>query len=104
MEFIELSHFSKAIHEILTELEYLRLQAFLIERPDAGALIPGGGGLRKVRFGLHDKGKRGGARVIYFWRSKEGKIYLFDIYEKNVKTDLTPSEISQLAKLIKEME
>ncbi len=42
MEFIELSHFSKAVHEILTELEYLRLQAFLIERPDAGALIQGG--------------------------------------------------------------
>ncbi len=42
--------------------------------------------------------------MIYFWRSKEGKIYLFDIYEKNVKTDLTQSEIRQLAKLIKEME
>jgi hypothetical protein len=104
MEFIETRNFAKAILELLTEDEYLDLQIYLIEFPDSGDLIKGGGGLRKLRFAIHNRGKSGGVRVIYYWRSRKGKMYLMEVYPKSVKTDLRDSELAALAKMIKELD
>jgi len=69
VEFFETDIFTKRIQDILSDEEYSFLQADLIKRPEHGALIPGAKGLRKLRWSVEGKGKRSGARVIYYWYS-----------------------------------
>lgn len=103
MEFIETPVFTINMASLLTEAEYTSLQALLVMNPAAERLIPGTGGLRKLRIGCHGKGKRGGGRVIYYWQAASSSIYLLDIYVKSSQSDLTEGQKSQLASLIKEL-
>ena len=64
--------------------------------------IKGGGGIRKIRAGLPGRGKSGGARVIYYWAVRKHLILLLFAYPKNVTTDLSPKQVVQLAKTVKE--
>ena len=84
MEFFETDIFTRRIQEILTDEEYSLLQADLIKKPDRGTLIPGAKGLRKLRWAAQGKGKRGGARVIYYWYTEDQPIYM--IYPPTQKT------------------
>lgn len=65
---------------------------YLIDHPDAGDIIPGTGGVRKMRWAAKGKGKRGGARIIYMHVVIDARVYLLRCYAKNVKTDLTAGE------------
>ena len=67
MELIETSTFTKQITTLLTDEEYGEFQSRLDANPELGAVIKGGGGIRKVRVALGSRGKSGGARVIYYW-------------------------------------
>ena len=67
MEIIETSFFTRQVQAILSEEEYRQLQMALVLQPGMGAVIPGSGGLRKVRWSIGGRGKRGGIRVIYYW-------------------------------------
>lgn len=69
-----------------------------MDRPDLGALIPRGGGLRKVRWAPTGRGKRGGMRVIYYWHTADDEIIFFDIYAKNEKENLEGKELANLRK------
>jgi hypothetical protein len=71
--------------------------------PDCGVLIPGGGGIRKVRFAFGGRGKRGGARVIYFLAGEQLPIFLLAVFAKNEKSDLTSKERDTLAASVKSM-
>ncbi len=93
-EFVEVDIFSKQILGILTDDEYVDLQAYLISRPTAGALIPGGKGIRKLRWGLPDKGKSGGVRVIYYVYLKDYRIYMINIYKKTKQEDLSRDKLA----------
>lgn len=75
--------FTKLVRNYLTDDEYAGLQWALASHPDAGDMIPGSGGLRKLRWNAQGRGKRGGLRVIYYWRSARGDIWLLTIYAKN---------------------
>ncbi len=87
----------------MADEEYAELQMALVANPQAGNLIPGGGGLRKIRWKMKGRGKRGGARIIYYFAVKNDLILLLDIYAKNEKSDLTKDELKMLVK-IKEKE
>ncbi len=100
MELIETSVFTRQVEATLSDDEYRALQLELIVRPDAGPVIPGSGGLRKMRWGLSGRGKRGGIRVIYYWRTTAGQIFLLFMYPKNVRSDLSLSELRTLRKLV----
>jgi len=102
MRFVEFPPFSKAIEGLLTETEYSRLCCLLADHPDIGAVIPGMGGIRKMRYGLRGKGKRGGMRVIYYWVLRGETILLLYAYAKNAQADLTESQKKTLRRLIKE--
>jgi len=102
IEFIETSTFTRQIVTIASDDELKELQLALIAQPDKGDLIQGTGGLRKVRMALGHKGKRGGARVIYFLATAE-VIYLILAYPKNVKDTLTTSEKAALKTLTQQL-
>jgi hypothetical protein len=91
VEFIESPVFTKLLHEYLTDDEYHAFQIFLAKEPDAGALIPGTGGFRKIRWAdpRRSKGKRGGLRVIYYYFPEDLRIWLLTIYDKDEAEDLT---------------
>jgi len=73
-----------------------------VARPGLGALIKGGGGIRKIRVAVGLRGKRGGARVIYYWAVRKDLIVLLYAYAKNASADLTPRQVAQLARVVKE--
>ncbi len=100
--FRETSLFTKRVLELLTDEEYSKLQWRLIEFPEAGDVIKGSGGIRKIRQTAKGKGKRGGARVIYYFAAKNQEIYMLDIYAKNEQTDLSREQIRELKSLVEE--
>jgi len=81
--FIETKLFSRLLGDYLTDDEYSELQTALVEKPDQGALVPGSGGVRKLRWSQPGRGKRGGVRVIYYAKVHEGVIWMLTIYAKN---------------------
>ena len=83
----------------LPDEAYRALQWLLLLRPDAGALIPGSGGLRKLRWALPGRGKRGGVRVIYYWKPVD-RLYLLFMYPKNARGDLAPRQLKALRALV----
>ena len=103
MVFVETPHFSELLTAAMSDSDYALLQYFLAERPDAGQLIVGGGGIRKVRWSARGKGRRGGFRVIYYWRVTGDVIFLLDLFSKNEKSDLTRADVRQLAQAAKRL-
>ena len=102
MLIIETPLFTKLIQELVPDENYRLLQQTLILRPETGDLIQGGGGLRKIRWKVPGRGKRGGLRVIYYWDVSAERIYMLLAYLKNQQEDLTPAQLKQLRQLIKE--
>ena len=80
--------------------EYAALQWALALRPEAGAVIPGSGGIRKLRWGAEGRGKRGGLRVIYYWKRRDGQIWLLTIYAKNEAENIPLHVLNALRKEI----
>jgi mRNA-degrading endonuclease RelE of RelBE toxin-antitoxin system len=102
MVIIETTIFTRQVQALLADEEYRKLQIALAERPDLGALIPQGGGLRKVRWGVAGKGKRGGVRVIYYWARPQQQLLMLFVYAKSERDDLTPVQLRQLRTVIEE--
>ena len=101
--FIELPAFERHRAEYLDEDSFRDLQLLLMSTPDAGDVIPGTGGLRKMRFAdvRRSKGKRGGLRLIYYWWDTGSQFWLFTIFDKNEMSDLTPAQRKALKEMIK---
>jgi mRNA-degrading endonuclease RelE of RelBE toxin-antitoxin system len=99
MIFIESPIFTADVKDLLSDEEYAALQAHLVNNPDAGDVITQTGGLRKVRWVTAGRGKRGGARVIYYHVVSQSQIRMILIYRKGIKDDLTPKQKVVLRKL-----
>ena len=82
--FVEAPLFTRLVGGYLTDEEYAALQQALARDPELGDVIPGSGGVRKVRWRTKGRGKRGGVRVVYFVRSQQAIIWMLTIYAKNV--------------------
>jgi hypothetical protein len=102
VEIVETSVFTRQIGSLLSEEEYRQFQLVLAADPGAGVLVPGGGGIRKLRVAVGSRGKSGGARVIYFWAVQRDLILLLLAYPKNAVANLTPDQTARLAKAVKE--
>jgi len=100
MEFIEASVFTKLVYDYLTEEEYAGLQSFLFRYPETGKVVPGSGGVRKLRWAMAGKGKSGGARVIYYFKRQDDEIWLLTIYSKSEVENIPAHILRQIAKEI----
>lgn len=100
MIFIETPIFTKQIKALIDDEAYGSFQEVLAENPEAGDLIKGTGGLRKIRMALPGRGKSGGARVIYYYVQSAAQIRLLLAYEKSEQDDLTDEQRKALRKIV----
>lgn len=103
MLFIETSYFTRFCEEHCTDEELRALQQQLLDRPEAGRLIRGTKGLRKLRWALPGRGKSGGARVIYYLQTAAGRIFLLYAYVKSAQSDLNAAQTKLLVQWVKEV-
>jgi hypothetical protein len=101
---VETREFSDRARAVFSALEIDDLFEFLSTHPDAGVVVQGGGGVRKLRWGRGGQGKQGGARVIYFHRRANMTVTLLSAYAKNRKSDLTAIEKAAMRKAVEELE
>lgn len=101
--FVELPPFQRWRQAYLSDEAYRELQLTMLQSPQAGDLIPGAGGLRRLRHGdgQRGKGKRGGLRRIHFWWASQQQFWLFTLYDKDEMADLTPKERMALKAMLK---
>jgi len=102
MRFVETRVFTDLVAEHLDDDEYRALQSSLLLRPEQGPVIPGSGGLRKVRWGTKGGGKRGGLRLIYFWVRASTTCYMLFLYRKSEQGDLSKAQLQVLSRLVRE--
>lgn len=98
--FIETPLFTKRITEIVSDEDYSEFQKFLAEHPEAGDVMEGTGGLRKVRMKLAGRGKSGGARVIYYHLESASQIRMVFVFKKDEQDNLTDDQKKQLKKIV----
>jgi len=101
VQFIETPIFTKQITELMDNSDYRRLQIALARKPDAGNVIRNSTGLRKIRWSVQGRGKRGGIRVIYY-KIQADEIYMLFAYPKNKQEDLTNDQLRVLCTLVSE--
>ncbi|WP_245526862.1 type II toxin-antitoxin system RelE/ParE family toxin [Desulfurivibrio alkaliphilus] len=85
----------------LSDEEYCGLQTYLLQKPDAGDLIKGSGGVRKVRWASAGTGKSGGLRVIYYWKKSDHEIWMLTLYSKSERASIPGHTLKQIAEAIK---
>jgi len=99
---VETPEFIKKARDCMDDKERQNFINYIAANPSAGALIQGTGGTRKIRWQADThKGKSGGARIIYFYHDQDIPIFLFTVYKKNTKVNLTATEKTMLRKIIK---
>ncbi len=98
-EIVSLPGYESQVSALLSEEERMAMEFFIASAPEGHPVIPGAGGFRKARWARLGKGKRGGTRVIYFFLSPPGSIYMASVYAKSRKETLSAADRSVLAKL-----
>ena len=99
-EFIESTLFTKMVHDYLSDEDYAAFQQFLLEHPEAGDVVRGSGGVRKVRWARAGAGKSGGVRVCYYTRNQRGQILLLVIYAKSVRASIPGALLKQIKEVL----
>jgi len=96
ISFVETKLFTRLVREYLSDDEYSELQLALVANPEAGVVIPRSGGVRKLRWGVAGRGKRGGLRVIYYLRTRQGQVWMLTMYPKNVAENIPAHVLKQI--------
>jgi len=100
--FVETPLFTQMLPRYLDDDEYAKLQHHLNQHPEAGAVVRGSGGVRKLRWAAEGRGKRGGLRVIYFLRLARGEIWMLTVYGKNVRENIPAHLLKQMRESIED--
>ena len=100
MTVLETPSFQREAAALLTGAEHAELIGFLAANPEAGNIIPGPGGVRKLRWAAGGKGKRGGTRVIYYYHNESVPLFLLHVYGKSEKDNLLKAELNEMRRLV----
>ena len=100
MELFVTTTYERAIRKLIPESVRTEMEAAIVDSPGDAPVIPGTGGIRKVRWAASGRGKQGGVRAIYFYRSEPGTIYMLTAYAKADREDLTPADKKALSRLV----
>ena len=84
----------------MSDEDYRGLQVYLLQKPDAGNIVKGSGGVRKVRWSSSGTGKRGGLRVIYYWKKSQHEIWMLTLYSKSERATIPGYVLKQIAEAI----
>lgn len=105
LTFVETPVFTELISHLLTDTDYRHLQELLLIRPTAGDMIVGTAGCRKLRWRVSGRkgGKRGGMRIIYYYRSAHDQIIFLLAYDHRAVDDLSPEQKRQLADIVRQL-
>ena len=98
--FTETERFVKSVEKLLGSEMLSELQLYLCQYPEDGVIIPASGRIRKLRWAASGRGKRGGARVIYYFANSAGRIFLLDIYAKNEQENLSADKLKDLKEAV----
>ena len=98
--FVETKLFTELVLDYLSDDEYAAMQQFLVVNPEAGDVIPASGGVRKLRWGVAGRGKRGGPRVIYFLRRRNDEVWMLTLYAKNVADNIPAKVLKKIKEAI----
>ena len=98
---VETQVFIAAAKDCLAEEERFDAITMIANNPECGDLIHGGSGIRKVRFAIGGRGKRGGVRIVYYFHDERVPIFMLTVFAKNERTDLSRAELNLLAKAAK---
>ena len=96
--FIETGSFERSLPHYLDDDEYAELQWFMMYNPEAGDIVPGSGGVRKLRWKSQGRGKRGGIRVIYYVKHRRDEIWMLALYSKSARDNAPAHILRQLKK------
>ena len=102
--FIELPSFSKVREDYFTDDQFGALQKYLADQPSAGDVVPGTGGVRKLRWTRAGMGKRGGVRVLYYLQDRKGRIWLLTVYAKSATENISAKTLNLLRELADDAE
>jgi len=100
MTVLETGEFLRRAKPLMSDSERAELVAFVGANPEAGEIIPETGGVRKIRWALAGAGKRGGARVIYYYHNERLPVFLLSAYAKNRKANLSKAERNTMKRLV----
>lgn len=100
---VETNHFAARAKRCLTDEARGRVIDMIAANPECGRIIEGGAGVRKVRFGIGDRGKRGGVRIVYYFHDRSVPVFLLTVFAKNERDDLTKAERNRLGKAAKQI-
>lgn len=100
VEVVQTRAFSRKIDGLIGPIDYEELEWYPVGTPSAGAVIPGSGGLRKLKWKAEGRGKRGGVRVIYYWYKGPSMLLMLAAFGKNERVDLTKAELQVLRKVV----
>jgi len=100
---VELPEYVRSATKLLSAEENASLLDYLAKHPEAGAVLQGTGGIRKLRFAAKGKGKSGGVRIIYYFYNRSIPLFLLSAYGKNEKANLSKTEANELSKLVTQL-
>lgn len=96
--FVETKLFTQLVKEYLSDDEYSDLQTHMMKHPEAGKIISGTGGIRKIRWAREGMGKSGGIRAIYYWSKNRDQFYMLTMYTKTEKDNIDKKTLAEIAK------
>jgi len=100
MVIIETPVFTRRVLDLLSDDEYKDFQSFIAANPASGDIIPRSNGLRKLRWSIKGKGKRGGSRIIYYWVKPKDTVLMLFLFKKNEQSNLTVDQLKRLKSII----